>query len=1164
MNGKDSGIMKLRYSIILLATLSAVLSCVQMNEADLGGGQEQEKLPLSVTATIETGSQTKTALEGSLSDASMRTVWMPSDNIGIVAVRSNMGGNEPVNEFVTDIESASETAVFHGAVPMTAEYYAFYPYSESLRNSNGTYIFTIPQEQKYVDGSFDPKAAPMVAKASRGEAFDFRNLCGLLALQLTGMESVKSITFMAEDALGDLISVCGTYSVSMAYEADPAIELQEGQTSVTLLCDTPVQLSRQATPFYFVLPPAEYNNFRIIIQTSDDKVMIKEGTKPLTVTRSHVKPTSALDYVENIYMDLSEEGWANCYIVSETGAYQFDADVIGNGEFGLIDGANFHTEDVDISPVSAELLWEDRPNLLLGIELKNGKVRFYSTGKEGNALIAVKDADGNILWSWHIWCTDMPVDQTYVNSIGTFVVQDRNLGAIRADRGVDDEWTGAKGILYQWGRKDPFIFDNNGAGRPVGDSDGDGMTIDESIMDPTCFSYPGGSWVTREGDVSLWSPTQKTIYDPCPVGYRVAQKEIWKDFSKTFTDISNNALDFNVSGSFDHGWDFYYDGINTTYVPASDIITTYYGYSHRDNIGDLWSSEAYGSDRAYRWNYEYYSDNSCRLQLWYAETTSYGLALRCMKDATVEAALVLFEGVNDITSSSASMSGYVYTSGKNEVERRGFVYGTNENPTLENAAVIECGSGVGDFSTELTGLSGLTKYYVRSFAVVGNESVYSDVRSFTTPDTGGLIDLSSEGTANCYIISQAGTYKFNASVKGNSTEAISAETVEVIWETLNTSDAVTQGAVIASVALENGYVKFTTPADFTPGNALIAVKSAGKILWSWHIWAVDADIELNAQLYQNGALMMDRNLGALNVTPGDVRSYGLFYQWGRKDPFVGCGNVADNTYAVTYPEGAIEFVDNSSSSNNYNYAESHPNHFIKDSRWNNDDKFWGVHKTMYDPCPIGWRVPDFDTDAWGGFNAISYINNGAYFNSPLSEPAAYYPYSGFMNYNGTLGEVNQVTSVWYSTRAKIFRVASDVQLNYGSSVYNGSVVRCMKDAEFTVTTAAKEEIYLGAVSLSVPGELIIEDGTIMDVLGVVYSETDSTPKLGKDNCFTADADVILEGEFKIKVTGLKPKTRYWVRTYAKGGYNLRYGEVREVTTNASGDNEGFGSEDFEW
>lgn len=1155
--------MKLRYSIILMATLSAAVSCVQMNEDDLGGGQELEKLPLSVTATIEADSQTKTALEGSLSDASMRTLWMPSDNIGIVAVRSNMGENEPVNEFVTDVESASETAVFHGAIPMVAEYYAFYPYSETLKNSKGTFIFTIPQEQRYVAGSFDPKAAPMVAKAARGESFDFQNLCGLLALQLKGSETVKSITFMAEDASGALMNVGGKFSVDMTYVEEPVIELKEGQTTITLLCEAPVQLSQQSTPFYFVLPPAEYSSFRIIIETGDGKIMVKEGTKSLSIARSHVKPTAALQYAENVYMDLCDEGWANCYIVSKSGSYTFDATVIGNGEFGLIEGANFHTDNVSISPVSAELIWEDRANLIFGVELRDAKVGFYCTGKEGNALIAVKDADGNILWSWHIWCTDVPVDQTYVNSVGTFVVYDRNLGAVRADRGVGDEWMGAKGILYQWGRKDPFIFDNNGTGRPVGDSDSDGMTIEESILHPTRFSARSASWVIRDGDVSLWSPRQKTVYDPCPVGYRVAQKEIWQDFSKTTIDISY-LEEFNISGTHDHGWDFYYDGVNTTYVPASDLITPYYGYEHRNSEGNFWSSEAGGQDKAYRWWYRYYSETSARMQLWAAETNSYGLPLRCMKDEDVSAALVLNEGVDKITASSASLYGYAYVSGKKSISRRGFVYGLGEDLTLDNSTVVECGDGSGHFSADLSGLNSMTKYYMKAFAVVGDETVYSDVKSFTTPNAAGMIDLSAEGTANCYIISQAGTYKFNATVKGNSDEIINPETVSVVWETLNTSDAVSQGAVIASVVLEDGYVKFTTPADFTPGNALIAVKAAGKILWSWHIWAVDADIELNAQLYKNGALMMDRNLGALNVTPGDVRSYGLFYQWGRKDPFVGCGNVADNTYAVTYPEGAIEFVDNSSSSNNYNYAESHPNHFIKDSRWNNDDKFWGVHKTMYDPCPIGWRVPDFDTDAWGGFNAISYINNGAYFNSPLSEPTAYYPYSGFMNYNGTLGEVNQVTSVWYSTRAIIFRVASDVQLNYGSSVYNGSVVRCMKDAEFTVTTAAKEEIYLGAVSLGVPGELIIDDGTVMDVLGVVYSETDSTPKLGKDNCFTADADVISEGEFKIKVTGLKPKTRYWVRTYAKGGHNLRYGEVREVTTNAAGDNEGFGSEDFEW
>lgn len=1155
--------MKLKYGILFIATLSAAWSCVQMNEADLGGGQEQEKLPLSVTATIETSSQTKTALEGSLSDASMRTVWMPSDNIGIVAVRSNMGENEPVNEFVTDIDAASETAVFHGAVPMVAEYYAFYPYSESLKNSKGNFVFTLPAEQKYTAGSFDPQVAPMVAKAPYGEEFDFQNLCGLLALQLTGTEAVKSITFMAEDAFGSLVPVGGTYNVSMAYEEEPVIELKEAQTSVTLTCDTPVQLSQQATPFYFVLPPGEYNNFRIIILTSDDKTMIKEGTKSLTISRSHVKPTSALQYAENVYIDLCGEGWANCYVVSKTGSYVFDANVIGNGEFGLIEGAQFHTENVNIAPVTAELIWEDKANLVLGVELKDDKVRFYSTGKEGNALIAVKDTDGNILWSWHIWCTDVPVDQTYVNSIGTFVVQDRNLGATRADRGVDDEWKDAKGILYQWGRKDPFIFDNNGTGRPVGDSDSDGMTIEESILHPTRFSARSASWVIRDGDVSLWSPRQKTVYDPCPVGYRVAQKEIWQDFSKTTIDISY-LEEFNISGTHDHGWDFYYDGVNTTYVPASDLITPYYGYEHRNSEGNFWSSEAGGQDKAYRWWYRYYSETSARMQLWAAETNSYGLPLRCMKDEDVSVALVLNEGVDKITASSASLYGYAYVSGKKSISRRGFVYGLGEDLTLDNSTVVECGDGSGHFSADLSGLNSLTKYYIKAFAVVGDEVVYSETKSFSTPDAAGMIDLSAEGTANCYIISQAGTYKFNASVKGNSAEPISAETVAVVWETLNTSDAVTQGAVIASVSLENGYVTFSTPADFTPGNALIAVKSAGKILWSWHIWAVDADIELNAQLYKNGALMMDRNLGALNVIPGDVRSFGLYYQWGRKDPFVGCGNVTEKTYAATYPEDAIQFVDNNSNYNNYNYAEAHPSHFIKGSGWNNDDQYWGIHKTMYDPCPRGWRVPDYDTDAWGGFNAISYINNGAYFNPPLSEPAAYYPYSGYMSYSAELGGVNQTAYVWYSTRAKIFRVASNVDLNAGSSVYEGNAVRCMKDAEFTVTTAVKEEIYLGSVSLVVPGNLTIEDGTAMDVIGVVYSSDDSTPKLGKDNSIVVNADTVSAGEFSVTVPGLKPKSRYWVRTYARGGHNLRYGEIREVWTNAAADNEGFGSEDFEW
>ncbi len=62
-----------------------------------------------------------------------------------------------------------------------------------------------------------------------------------------------------------------------------------------------------------------------------------------------------------------------------------------------------------------------------------------------------KDASGTILWSWHIWLTDKPEDQVYKNNAGTMM--DRNLGATSATPGD----VKALGLLYQWGRKDPFL-----------------------------------------------------------------------------------------------------------------------------------------------------------------------------------------------------------------------------------------------------------------------------------------------------------------------------------------------------------------------------------------------------------------------------------------------------------------------------------------------------------------------------------------------------------------------------------------------------------------------------------------------------------------------------------------------------------------------------------
>lgn len=196
-------------------------------------------------------------------------------------------------------------------------------------------------------------------------------------------------------------------------------------------------------------------------------------------------------------------------------------------------------------------------------------------------------------------------------------------------------------------------------------------------------------------------------------------------------------------------------------------------------------------------------------------------------------------------------------------------------------------------------------------------------------------DLSTAGVANCYLISAPGNYKFKATVKGNgvipemlSSAVPSAEMTPksalVLW--YNTkydgkkpwNDA--SPVYVNSISLDNGYICFSTPKEFVPGNVVIAAFAeegvtydnitvdekrnitSATLLWSWNIWAAEGyDFEADA-ITVGGYKMMNRNLGAIldvSSTSGDyepVNVVGNFYQWGRKDPFPTFDN-----YKFTYP-----------------------------------------------------------------------------------------------------------------------------------------------------------------------------------------------------------------------------------------------------------------------
>lgn len=357
-----------------------------------------------------------------------------------------------------------------------------------------------------------------------------------------------------------------------------------------------------------------------------------------------------------------------------------------------------------------------------------------------------------------------------------------------------------------------------------------------------------------------------------------------------------------------------------------------------------------------------------------------------------------------------------------------------------------------------------------SLAVLACAFSCSKDSDFSTP-----VNLSENGTANCYIVPKAGAYTFNATVKGNGDSKIAPAKAEVLWESYGTKKAPRAGAIIKSVSLSDGTVKFTTPKVLADGNALIAVRDeSGDILWSWHIWVCKDFYPKNtAQTYNNTDVeMMDRDLGSTSVAPGNARTIGLMYQWGRKDPFLATTpgdwdrNLAGSSAKWPTP------LELSATEGDIEYATKHPMTFMKhyiSSDWLavSDATLWKSEKTIYDPCPVGWRVPDGGKDgvwakALGFFGAkpfdISWPTVKEFgFNFGLDTefklgpaPIIWYPATGYSS--GIPCEIGESIQLWSCTAgehdsAYAFFVSPSYEINTSCEFTRqlAHSVRCCKE-----------------------------------------------------------------------------------------------------------------------
>lgn len=606
--GKILKLRNMKKSVFVFFAASLCLAACQIEVVEPNAYDTSDNV---LSAQIEQNEVTKTVL-----GESNNVLWSENDQI-VAFIKSSYGHKYQIKpsfagKTYADFSRVSSASGDDLSAGIEWDHnVAFYPYSESIKcvksGDNYTLEVVLPAEQTYEENSFGNGFFPMVA-VSEDSNITFKNVCGGIKLQLKGTQIVNSITIQGKN--NEKLSGAATVT-AYTDETKPAIAMaQDASTTVTLNCGDGVWLNEnEPTEFIISLPPVVFTKgFSVNVVFDKNNIQVIQSDKENEVLRSSllVMPEVTIEAPANpegTTIDLSEDGTANCYIVSNAGAYKFTP-TKGNS-----------SESVG-SIASAVVLWETfgtavTPNvgdLVKNVKYENGVISFEtpSAYKEGNAVIAAKDANGTILWSWHIWLTDQPEGQVYYNNAGTMM--DRNLGATSATPGD----VGALGLLYQWGRKDPFLSSSSIHYYSMAkakstitwpsavSSNSSNGTIAYATANPTTFItyndsnydwYYTGSLST---DNTRWttSDSTKSIYDPCPAGWRVpdgGDNGVWSKALGSSNYISDYPYDstnegMNFSGKF--GAD------QTIWYPASGYRISDYGGS-LSNVGECgfyWSA----------------------------------------------------------------------------------------------------------------------------------------------------------------------------------------------------------------------------------------------------------------------------------------------------------------------------------------------------------------------------------------------------------------------------------------------------------------------------------------------------------------------------------------------------------------------------------------------
>ena len=606
--------------------------------------------PGKILAVTPTGAETKVAL-GDAVDGKYPVIWTDTDVIKVYSEKNAAG---VAYTYTGEADEGASSAVFTGEPVEGETRYAVFPETRAYGFEDGKLkiSFDILKKQEFhssvqANGS-NLKYMPMWAKETDEGVFTFQNLCGAVSFSFNDYQEMRNMkivsvkisskeNYISGSAL--LNPEDGTFTLSGEKDVEKTITISYADgLAIQSTLTTPTVGQNGKAGFVIGLPVGEYaaGDLTVTITDSFGRTFSRVVTSALKISAGETRAFPTLSFT-------FAYGEANSIVVEPGATVTFDAalrytfakDFLAAN---MVKVTNSAGDDFVEDGLKVETLWEiaeagttlvsgaviDNPSLNgneITVKAKNGR---------GNALVVLKDVNDVILWSWHIWVVDGLADLTFSGSSRNTTIHNMNLGATQNSLYCADKlYTNqeAIGLYYQYGRKDPFVMPKS-LSRKTGspyltgkdltrrverDEDDNNRAngrVDWAIKNPDARILRSKStqnvrsaigfsnWTYAADDLKkYWHSTEKTIYDPCPKGYKVPDYDAFADFASAnvpAVHVENTGYLFGTSADVTPSAESY-DPSKMAYFPNSGFLLqgTMEGKNHTYATNHMYTYRAF-------------------------------------------------------------------------------------------------------------------------------------------------------------------------------------------------------------------------------------------------------------------------------------------------------------------------------------------------------------------------------------------------------------------------------------------------------------------------------------------------------------------------------------------------------------------------------------------